>query len=355
MSNKRKVPAKGQSVNTPADQGSLFDVLPAPIIAMPLDAAPSTAEVAAEAQQRITVLPGEPSRTVKRLVDARGEISSTVVDKRDYHHTSMAQISLPYSKPADNVRVWDRRNGSAALRIFAGSVPDHEERYHDVPLPYGAKARLILIYLNTMAKKLRSPEIPIGDSMTGFFKSLIGRDPNSRDIASMKDQLISIAAASITVGLFEGDGCTIMHSNFIEEFKIRFKGPNKLIWPENVTLNGKYFSSLMDHAIPLDHRAVTALSHNALALDIYTWLAQRLYRIGDKPQFLGWQTLKEQFGPEYGQIKNFRRDFRTALMQVMSVYPAAHIEEIEEGAIPRGLNLYQSPPPVPTLEPKLIG
>lgn len=51
------------------------------------------------------------------------------------------------------------------------------------------------------------------------------------------------------------------------------------LWTSTIHLNGKYFASLKKHAVPLDERALAALSHSAMALDIYAWLAQRLHRV----------------------------------------------------------------------------
>ena len=60
-----------------------------------------------------------------------------------------------------------------------------------------------------------------------------------------------------------------------------------------------YFESLTRHAVPLDERAIAALAHSAMALDVYCWLAQRLHRIPEgKPQFVPWAALFEQFRAE---------------------------------------------------------
>lgn len=39
-------------------------------------------------------------------------------------------------------------------------------------------------------------------------------------------------------------------------------------------------------AVPLNETAVMRLAHNAMALDIYTWLAQRLHRVPEGPGLL---------------------------------------------------------------------
>ncbi len=87
-----------------------------------------------------------------------------------------------------------------------------------------------------------------------------------------------------------------------------------------------------------DERALGALAHSAMALDIYSWLAQRLHRIPkSRPQFITWAAVKDQFGDGYGRMDNFKRVFRVAMKQVLIQYQAAHIEE--DG---RGLTLRNS-------------
>jgi Plasmid encoded RepA protein len=59
----------------------------------------------------------------------------------------------------------------------------------------------------------------------------------------------------------------------------------RVFWPSIVRMNDRYFESLQKHAVPLDERALAALSNSPVALDLYAWLAQRLHRISKK-QFI---------------------------------------------------------------------
>jgi hypothetical protein len=114
------------------------------------------------------------------------------------------------------------------------------------------------------------------------------------------------------------------------------------LWPSTVRLSLDYFESLQRHAVPLDERAVAALSHSAVGLDIYAWLAQRLHRVDpSKPAFIPWSALKEQFGHQYGRMDNFKRVFRQTLGMVLTQYRAARIEL--DG---RGITLRNSSPPI---------
>ena len=57
-----------------------------------------------------------------------------------------------------------------------------------------------------------------------------------------------------------------------------------------------------------------------MALDVYTWMVQRLHRVNaEKPPFVPWVSLWEQFGQGYERI----RDFRWTLGQVKVVYDRA--------------------------------
>ena len=104
----------------------------------------------------------------------------------------------------------------------------------------------------------------------------------------------------------------------------------------------RYFESLMQHAVPLNENAVARLSHSAMALDVYTWLTQRLHRVDpSKPAFVPWVSLKEQFGHGYHRMDNFKRVFRTTLRQVAIVY-----REAKYSLDGKGMRLLHSRPPV---------
>ena len=103
---------------------------------------------------------------------------------------------------------------------------------------------------------------------------------------------------------------------------LQHDGSQQTLWPGILELSQDFYETLTLHAVPLDYRAISALKHSALALDIYTWLAHRLCRI-EKPEgvMLSWENLRDQFGQEYHDAKDFKREFRDVLRQVCTVYP----------------------------------
>ena len=96
----------------------------------------------------------------------------------------------------------------------------------------------------------------------------------------------------------------------------------RMPWPTTMQLSNDYFANLKKHAVPLDERALAALAHSAMALDIYTWLAQRLHRIPpNRPQFVSWNALKVQFGQGYDR-NPLVRPLKAASASAQTRYPS---------------------------------
>jgi hypothetical protein len=239
------------------------------------------------------------------------------------------QTSLPYRNPGDDVLVWERLNGTAHLEVLAGKAMHPTlDRLIQLGLPFGPKPRLVLVHVNAEAVRTNSPEVEIEDSLTAFVRRL-KLDPGGRNMRTIKDQLARLSAASVRLGMVRDGRAITVNSHIVSAFDLWFPKDHRqrVLWPSTVRLSLDYFESLRAHAVPLDERAIAALSHSAMALDIYAWLAQRLHRIV-KPhrQLIPWVALQEQFGSNYVRIRRFREVFMVALRQVHAVYPAAKID-----------------------------
>lgn len=261
-----------------------------------------------------------------------------------FQHSVLCQTGLPYRKPDDNVRLWERAQGNVMLRIEAGAVPDPSTgKYRDVSLPWGTKPRLILAHLNAEALRQGSPEIDIEGSLSGFVRRIRGF-ATGREIRMFKYQLASLSSATVRFAMFQGDHALAINTHVITSFDLWLHKDERqrALWPSIVCLSKEYFESLQKHAVPLNEADLAALAHTAMGLDIYAWLAQRLYRINPrKPAFIAWAALKEQFGPDYDRMDNFKRFFRKTLAQVRRRYQSASLELDN-----RGMTARNSPPPV---------
>jgi hypothetical protein len=284
------------------------------------------------------------TRLQRKLIEASAEIRTVRPDQIDFLHSVQAQCGIPYVNPGESIREWDSRQGHAALRIEAGSAIDPATgKFIKLGLPYGEKPRLVLIYLASEAMRTSSPVVDVEDSMTAFARSL-GIATSGPQLRHLKDQLARLASATVRMGMVEEGRAVQINAQIVSAFDLWYpiEPGQKVLWPSTVRLSQEYFASLKKHAVPLDRRAVEALAGSALALDVYTWLAQRLHRIPtQKPQFIGWANLHQQFGQGYARVRDFRKRFLHTLAQVAAVYPTANLSADE-----RGLLLHSSPPPV---------
>lgn len=294
------------------------------------------------------------TRHQQRLLETSTAIRNDPPDRINFLHAVQCQCGIPYKNPGDGVLEWDRRQGKASLRIEAGSAIDPATGdFRRLGLPYGEKPRLVLIHLATEAVRTGTPVVDVEESMTAFARSL-GLETNGQQLRSLKDQLARLAAATVRMGVVDEGRAVQVNTQFVSAFDLWFpkQADQRVLWPSTVRLSEEYYQSLGQHAVPLDHRAVAALSSSSMALDIYVWLAQRLHRVpSTKPQFVAWDSLHEQFGQGFARIRDFRRRFLQTLHQVGSAYPTARIS-----ADDRGLTLSHSPPPVASKSaaPKLM-
>jgi hypothetical protein len=282
--------------------------------------------------------------TQRRLVETGAALRSGQVFELDFLHTVLTQTGLPYRNPGDDQRVWSRRQGTVSLRIEAGAVADPSgQDFVPVGLPFGEKARLVLIHLTGEALRSGSAVVEVEDSLTAYVREL-GLPSDGRTIRTVREQLNRLSVATVRLAFFADGRAAQVNASLVSGLDLwaPHDPRQRALWPSTVELSAPFFASIQSHAVPLARPAVRALAHSAMALDAYSWLAQRLHRVpAGKPQGIPWKVLKEQFGQGFARLIDFRRKFREVLRDVRTVYPEARLEEDEVGLV-----LHHSRPPV---------
>ena len=259
-----------------------------------------------------------------------------------YQHSLFCQIALPRSKPKG--RVFERAYGNGMICIEAGRLYDGK-KFIEQPLPAGPKPRLILIHVNSEAVKTKSRWIDMENSARQFMKRLGLNIDGGSSYMLFKREMMALAACRMTLGWHTDQQVATLNTQPIREFRawVITDEDKPVFWPGHLELSKDYFDSLCEHAVPLDPRAVQALSHSALALDIYSFFARRLYTL-KQPLKVNWHQFHEQFGQEY-QGKNatddFKKEFLSAIRAALTVYPSAKVEQVTGGLL-----LHPSVPPV---------
>jgi len=264
-------------------------------------------------------------------------------EQAEYLHAILCQVGMP-RRPTPE-RVFERKSGNAVMVLEAGKLMRRGQMI-DQPLPYGSQPRLVMVHLSTEAIRSRSPEITVGNSMREFLQELgIDTSGGPRGGYTMfKKQMQALAACRLTLGYSTATEDITINTTPIRRFEAWLAtGQQKAMWPGVMELSQDFYDTLVEHAVPLDPRALKALKKSALALDIYTWLAHRLCRVRTvQGTRVYWSNLREQFGQEYNDPGNFKKEFRAELRKVLTVYPDAKVETISGGLL-----LKASAPPIP--------
>lgn len=286
-----------------------------------------------------------PTAREQRIIDTGLSIATDPPGSSDlvFMHSIMCQVGLPRSK-VDGLE-FERTCGGAGLYVRAGKLWDGKQ-FIQQPIPYGPMPRLIMAYLNTQALRRKSPEIEVGNSASGFLKQL-GKDATGGKTGSytnFRKQIMALSACSMTLGFTTATTAITYDGKPIQQFEA-WMGNQGALWPGVVTFSQEYYQTLADHAVPLDLRALNALTGSALAMDLYTMLADRLHRISGRPVALYWRNLRDQFGHEYqgkDADKDFKKKFLLALRKVLAVYQQAKVKQVKGGVL-----MMPSPPPIP--------
>jgi hypothetical protein len=281
----------------------------------------------------------------QKMAEASAAIAVDPPDDINYQHSILCQVGLPRSRV--KALSFERRTANAILSVEAGKLFDGRQLVQQF-VPYGPKARLALGYIHTMALRLQSAVVPVGDSAREFMHLIGLKSDDGRTYRLVREQLSALAACRFTLGYFGPSGQpNTLNTMPVKRFELWAYDDDKgqrALWPGEIELREDYFKDLITHGVPYDPRAYVALSHSALAQDVYLMLCYRLHRIGPRGIKITWKQWLEQFGQEYtgkDSLRNFKDRFVPAVKDALHVYPEAKVEIVNGG-----LMLRHSRPPV---------
>ncbi len=301
--------------------------------------------------------PAQRRRDKTRAMLAGG--TSSLEDLR-HIHSVLAICGLPYKRLPLEVREFERRQGNMALDVSAGSLRDDTGRNIPQPLPFGPKARLILMHLCSQAIYNKSPTIDLNETFTAFVRELGFNDSGGPRgaLTAFKHQLNALAACTMKVSVWQpGVGVRTERITPIKSFELWLSDNmhQRALWPSSLTFSLDFFQSLQTHALPLNIRAIRAFAGSARTLDAYYWLGYRMTRL-KQAQTISWDALAAQFGDGYARQRDFRAGFARDITDIKELFPALPVVLSQRGLTltpvgPEALALPAPKPKAPTTEP----
>lgn len=248
---------------------------------------------------------------------------------------ALVQATLPHKNPGE-IEVWSRQNGNFSLIMQPGYCIGEDNNPQNIGLPYGTKPRLILSFVASEAVKTRNKEIVLGSSLSEFMQELNLVPTGGRwgTITALKNQVKRLFSSTISYqhnsDEIETTGGFRVASQTALFWDAKSPKQNSL-WKSTVTLTQEFYDEIIESPVPVDLRALSSLKDSSLALDIYCWLTYRMSYLTNKTE-ISWSALAAQFGSDYTEIRDFKKNFIKQLRKVLVVY-GAKVEQGKSGVI----------------------
>ena len=275
----------------------------------------------------------------RRVVDAAASYMAVEDSSSAYLFSGWAQAALPHKKLADDA-AWQVVTDRVTLIVEPGrrASPDGPV---SVGVPYGSRARLILLYLQSQALLTLTREVSLGSSLRDWLRRM-DIAPGGNSIAGVREQAERIARCRLSFQIKGSDGRSGLVQQQVVDTAMFSDAEDSSSggFVERVQLSQTFFDQLRRHPVPVEDAAIRVINRHSVALDIYCWLAHRLHVLKE-PCDITWRGLQAQFGAGTDRLRNFRSRFIENLDLALAVYPNALVN-----VTPRGLTLRHSPPPV---------
>jgi hypothetical protein len=261
-----------------------------------------------------------------------------------YMATVFAQTGLPYRDPGPLAR-WGRRDGHLSLLVQPGEYFDELGEVRSVGIPYGVIPRLLLAWMTTEAKRTHERRMVLGDSLSEFMQGLaLGRGTGGRwgSITRLREQMNRLFLASVFVRYDSTETQDVgARINIVDEYNLWWSAQSpgqQTLMPSYVELSERFYSDVLEHALPLKLEVLYALRQSPMRIDLYLWLIYRLARLR-APTTIRWEHLQRQFATQLADTKDgrkrFREHFQNHLRIVLMHYPEARVEATTTGLVLR--------------------
>ncbi|WP_411708396.1 replication protein RepA (plasmid) [Corynebacterium sp. LaCa117] len=293
------------------------------------------------------------------------DAAQELLQAQDVGYTSklFVQALFPYRKTDDDKRVIETPSGKIVV-------------YSDEGLPYGKYPRLIMAYVITRAVanagKVKDStltideacRIPLGHSMNHFLQAIgigqRGTGGSKGTLTIAREQLLRLAGSMITVKSDDGVHARGRNTQIMEDWDLWFdsRDPNQGSFVESyLKLTPQFFKHIAESPIPIDLNVLRELN-KPRAMDLYIWLTVKQYWLAKNNReayTFTWDMIAANFATKEletsQEIASFRRNFKSAISDILNVWPEAGIEASTDGVtVTRTAPSVQQKPPRPELD-----
>jgi hypothetical protein len=267
-----------------------------------------------------------------RLIDLAANVMENSQSETGITYSGFCLTSLPHRQIGET-ELWKRPGENLTLVVMPGSLRIGGEIVQ-FGVPFGSRARMILLYLQSQAQRTGSPEVELGRSMRDWMMRM-NVPLGGKSSGLVREQANRLSACNLAF-FYHGEEGEGFEKGSIIKSGFRFANTNDLerpnAWVDRVRLDDHFYRALMSSPVALREAAVREISGKSLSLDIYIWLAYLLPTLR-QDKAVEWAALYRQFGAGYDEPRLFRRRFLDPLKTALAVYPEAKIKLIDKGLL----------------------
>ena len=139
----------------------------------------------------------------RRVVDAAVAYMASEDSSSAYLFSGWAQAALPHKRLADDA-AWQLTTDRVTLVVEPGRRASPSGPVY-VGVPYGSRARLIMLYLQSEALKTSSREVSLGSSLRDWLRRM-DIAPGGNSIAGVREQAERITRCRLSFQIRGADG-----------------------------------------------------------------------------------------------------------------------------------------------------
>lgn len=268
-------------------------------------------------------------------------------------HKSLCIAGLPYRKPAphtENVATFERRGKGWNLQMITPNliIPDSDISI-PIGVPYGSKARLLIIWLASQARQSSSRCIEIGP-IKQWLRD-IGVGVGGIAVNAAKEQLIKISNTSFNISvrdiMFGADDVYFRRDNFVESnvlavedlMNLNRGALNEVRWPTGVILTENAWSRFRSpESLPIPMSRLREIADSAIAIDVFLYLSYQLPIIPEGTEMvMPWKQYHTHFGlvGTHAQNCRIKSNAQQPIAAARRAYPEAQIDVTDRGLVMR--------------------
>jgi hypothetical protein len=289
----------------------------------------------------------------RRAVEAAISYMSDEEAGIGFLYSGWCQAALPHKRLANDA-VWKVQTERVTLMVEPGRRNLAGDSTEFCGVPYGSRARLILLYLQSEALRTNSRDIELGRSLHAWLGRL-GIPIGGKSFADVREQADRLSRCRLTFHVQQGGRAGLINQNIVDAamFVSENESGQGSLFVETARLSETFYEQLRKYPVPLEEAAIKAISNNSQALDVYCWLAYRLHML-PAARTVSWPSLFAQFGSSYKKLAHFKMRFVDSLKIATAVYRDANVELDEKGLVLKPSRPPIAPKPTAIAEKPLI-